>query len=439
MSSPYQFSLDTGLKTHFVFDENNCVACQACVLACMFENQTEPNTLWRQVHSRQSENPTHLPVFHLSLACNHCEEAPCMNNCPALAYERDLLSGAVLHLADKCIGCAYCTWACPYDAPKFNEQTKIVEKCNFCVDRLHQNLKPACVTSCPTGALDVSQSESIKYDTKKTFFDDFGIKPSIKVLPLSKNRLNNENWKQIELLELPEQKETRQISFKEEYPLAIFSFLMAFLGGIWGRMTENVDFSNSFIFMGLLVAAFALSSLHLGKPLRAWRAVLNIKSSWLSREIFFSGVFAAGAFIYLLIYKNDYLALFVQIMAFIALFSIDKVYSLTPFQSKYKIHSAWVSLTGLLFWFLAKEYFIGFYILLAVKLLFFTFRILERHYLEKKIQKYLAIIRLVLLISAFFIQLNLINILFIYGFLIISEFIDRAIFYEEIDSIHFKI
>jgi len=439
MSAAYRFSLNTGLKTHFVFDENNCVACQACVLACMFENQTGTDMLWRQVHSQQTEKPSDLPIFHLSLACNHCEDAPCMNNCPALAYERDVLSGAVLHMADKCIGCAYCTWACPYDAPKFNEQTKIVEKCNFCVDRLHENLKPACVTSCPTGALDVSQSEKINYDIQKPFFEDFGIKPSIKVLPLNKNRLITENWEQIEILELPEQKETRQISFKKEYPLAIFSFLMAFLSGIWGRMTDNTDLLSSLIFIGLLVTAFALSSLHLGKPLRAWRAVLNVKSSWLSREILFSGMFAVGSLIYLLLYKNDYLALFTQIMAFIALFSIDKVYSLTPYQSEFKIHSAWVSLSGLLFWLLAKEYFIGFYILLTVKLLFFTLRTLEHHYLKKRILKYLAIIRLVLLISVFFIQFEQINVMLIYVFLFISEFIDRAIFYEEIDSVHFKL
>ncbi len=67
-----------------------------------------------------------------------------MKNCPALAYTRDKETGAIIHHAEACIGCKYCTWTCPYDAPKFNEATKIVEKCNFCVDRISDGKQPAC-------------------------------------------------------------------------------------------------------------------------------------------------------------------------------------------------------------------------------------------------------------------------------------------------------
>ena len=77
-----------------------------------------------------------------------------MENCPALAYTRDKKTGAVILHAEKCIGCKYCTWACPYDAPKFNPKTRIIEKCTFCNHRILDTLKPACANLCPTGALD---------------------------------------------------------------------------------------------------------------------------------------------------------------------------------------------------------------------------------------------------------------------------------------------
>ena len=54
---------------------------------------------------------------------------------------------------DKCMGCGYCAWACPYSAPQFQKSKGQMSKCDFCRSELENGYKPACVTSCPTHAL----------------------------------------------------------------------------------------------------------------------------------------------------------------------------------------------------------------------------------------------------------------------------------------------
>lgn len=52
----------------------------------------------------------------------------------------------------RCVGCAYCVQACPYDARFINHETQTADKCTFCVHRLEAGLLPACVESCVGGA-----------------------------------------------------------------------------------------------------------------------------------------------------------------------------------------------------------------------------------------------------------------------------------------------
>ena len=142
------------MPSAFVFDPNRCTGCQACELACSIENDLGTDRSWREVVTFNDSALGGVPRFHLSLACNHCAEPACMYSCPALAYERDTASGAVLLDPRRCIGCRYCSWACPYGAPTFEEERGVMGKCTFCSHRLDQGLKPACATLCPTGALD---------------------------------------------------------------------------------------------------------------------------------------------------------------------------------------------------------------------------------------------------------------------------------------------
>ncbi|WP_457648382.1 4Fe-4S dicluster domain-containing protein [Profundibacter sp.] len=83
--------------------------------------------------------------------CNHCDNPPCVPVCPVQAtFQRE--DGIVVVDADKCVGCAYCVQACPYDARFINPKTNIADKCTFCVHRVEAGLLPACVETCTGGA-----------------------------------------------------------------------------------------------------------------------------------------------------------------------------------------------------------------------------------------------------------------------------------------------
>ena len=93
---------------------------------------------WREVGLLIGGTET-LPVIpqHVTSACHHCLDPACPEPpCPVDAYEKDARTGIVKHLDDQCIGCQYCTFTCPYDAPKFHVGKGIVRKCDMCSDRL---------------------------------------------------------------------------------------------------------------------------------------------------------------------------------------------------------------------------------------------------------------------------------------------------------------
>jgi anaerobic dimethyl sulfoxide reductase subunit B (iron-sulfur subunit) len=83
----------------------------------------------------------------------HCQNAVCTQVCPAAAITKRE-DGIVLIDQDKCIGCRYCSWACPYGAPQFNEEMGVMTKCNMCSDLVDKGEKPACVQACPYRAMD---------------------------------------------------------------------------------------------------------------------------------------------------------------------------------------------------------------------------------------------------------------------------------------------
>src|SRR5262249_49152028 len=101
--------------------------------------------------------------FFFPVLCNQCTDAPCVRICPtsALFKRRD---GIVDLHADNCIGCRACMEACPYDQLFIDPNTHTAEKCNFCANRVENQLLPACVIVCPTecrifGDLDDPASE----------------------------------------------------------------------------------------------------------------------------------------------------------------------------------------------------------------------------------------------------------------------------------------
>ena len=98
------------------------------------------------------------------LQCRHCEDAPCVKVCPSKALEKPQLESPVLIKDELCIGCKWCILVCPYGVISMDKTGKALIKCDFCIERLKLGEEPACVESCPTGAL---QFRSIKELPKK--------------------------------------------------------------------------------------------------------------------------------------------------------------------------------------------------------------------------------------------------------------------------------
>lgn len=142
-----------GKRFGMLIDLRKCIGCQACTVGCSMENlppigQFRTTVLQYEVEDYDNGLPA---MFNLPRLCNHCENPPCVPVCPVQAtFQRE--DGIVLVDNERCVGCAYCVQACPYDARFINHETQTADKCTFCEHRLEVNLLPACVETCVGGA-----------------------------------------------------------------------------------------------------------------------------------------------------------------------------------------------------------------------------------------------------------------------------------------------
>jgi len=146
----------------FYIDSSICTGCKVCQIACQDKNNLPPEIRWRKVLQYGGGNwfvedgftlPNNVYVYSLSLSCNHCEEPKCVENCPTGALYKREKDGIVALEREKCIGCRYCVWSCPYGAPQFIEEEGKVGKCDMCVDLVDQGQNPACVDACVMRAI----------------------------------------------------------------------------------------------------------------------------------------------------------------------------------------------------------------------------------------------------------------------------------------------
>jgi len=423
----------------FQFTVDKCVGCHACVVACHIENQSIQSIPWREINTFNQSGFPDIPLFHHSLACNHCENAPCMTNCPALAYSKDQVTGAIVHFAEKCIGCKYCTWACPYDAPKFNTKTRIIEKCTFCNHRIVDKLKPACANLCPTGALDFIDKPEDLSCHHIPGFTDIGIKPSIQIITPShtKPKLVVSEYQGNKKYGL-NNKLSSKISAKKEWSLILFTLATMILVSLFTSTVLGYTKLNPYIFIFAGVIGAVLSLLHLGRKLRAWRSILNLKNSWLSREIFSFSSFLTLSFVYFFINQHLLIGYSAIFMGIICLISIDKVYKLALQAIPLEIHSAHALLSFFLFTALFAESYKAFMFIVIVKGILYGYRKFQMQKMKKNYRLLLIGFRLDLLIS-FPVIFWLIEVSNIFWWLTISisigELIDRIEYYDELDII----
>lgn len=295
-------SPQSGEQYAFQVDLDRCSGCKACVTACHSLNGLDENETWRDV-GLLIGGTSQEPIYqHVTTACHHCLDPGCMQACPVNAYEKDPITGIVKHLDDQCFGCQYCTLACPYDVPKYHSKKGIVRKCDMCSQRLTDGEAPACVQACPHQAIsiDIVNKEQVLADSEVNAFlpaapDPQHTYPTTTYKsrkPFPRNTIPADYYSAS-----PQHAHLPLVIMLVLTQLSVGAFLTGsileyFLSTETTSVMTRLSATTAMLF-GLL--ALGASTLHLGRPLYAFRGILGLRHSWLSREILAFGVFAGAA------------------------------------------------------------------------------------------------------------------------------------------------
>jgi anaerobic dimethyl sulfoxide reductase subunit B (iron-sulfur subunit) len=148
----------------FFFDQSRCIGCSACVVSCKQWHDIPPGPVkWMRVYQWEKGAFPDTRVHILAIPCLHCEKPVCVAACPNKALYKEKKYGAVLVDNEKCEGTRKCYQACPYGAPQFKDdgQGLKMSKCDMCIDRLAEGLKPICALSCSMRALEFDKIEKL--------------------------------------------------------------------------------------------------------------------------------------------------------------------------------------------------------------------------------------------------------------------------------------
>ncbi len=169
----------------FLFDQNFCIGCKACEIACQVYHQQEDFINWRHVDTFFYNDTNMEKEVYISSSCHHCEEPECVKVCPTYAYiKRD--DGIVELDRDKCIGCGYCEESCSYGAITLKGKDAKAQKCNMCAEKQDVGELPVCVAACPMDTLklvDVRVSDAASMSKTTVGFEISSMKPSIRFYP----------------------------------------------------------------------------------------------------------------------------------------------------------------------------------------------------------------------------------------------------------------
>ncbi len=182
-----------------LIDTSKCIGCKACQVACMEWNDVRdevgenigvydnPSDLtensWTLMRFAEYENPEgDLEWLIRKDGCMHCEDPGCLKACPSPGAIVQYTNGIVDFNQDACIGCGYCVVGCPFDVPRISAADNKAYKCTLCSDRVAVGQEPACVKTCPTGAIVFGTKEDMKIhaearieDLKSRGYDNAGL------------------------------------------------------------------------------------------------------------------------------------------------------------------------------------------------------------------------------------------------------------------------
>lgn len=153
----------------FVIDPSRCIGCEACVQACMECGTHRGRSM---IHLERVDPATTTQTA--PVVCMHCEDPTCAQVCPADAIKQT--EGGVVQsaLSPRCIGCSNCVLACPFGVPKYMAEIDQMMKCDLCVDRTSEGLKPMCASVCPSDALWYGTAEEYDAQRRGGLVRDFG-------------------------------------------------------------------------------------------------------------------------------------------------------------------------------------------------------------------------------------------------------------------------
>ncbi|MHB1023874.1 MAG: DmsC/YnfH family molybdoenzyme membrane anchor subunit [Acidobacteriaceae bacterium] len=294
-------ALQPGEQYRFHFDMTKCIGCKCCVVACNEQNGNPAEINWRRVGEIEGGTYPDTSRFYLSMGCNHCVEPTCLPGCPVNAYTKDPLTGIVLHSAERCIGCQYCTWNCSYGVPQYNPERGVIGKCDMCHGRLAEGREPACVNACPEGAI---QIEIVNVADWKQNYANTANAPG---MPSADDSISSTR------ITLPERlpHDMRKVDMYRvlpehpHWPLVMMTVLTQMSVGALGvlfflqfRIGSHDLRVTAVLSVFIAAIALAASTLHLGRPIHAYRALSMWRRSWLSREVLLFSIFSAMAFFY---------------------------------------------------------------------------------------------------------------------------------------------
>ncbi len=170
-----------------LIDVSKCIGCKACQVACMEWNDTRddighnhgvldnPMDLtadsWTVMRYAEVEGERGLEWLIRKDGCMHCANPGCLKACPAPGAIVQYANGIVDFQEENCIGCGYCIAGCPFNIPRLSRKDSKVYKCTLCSDRVAAGLEPACVKTCPTGAIVFGTKEEMKHHAEVRIAD----------------------------------------------------------------------------------------------------------------------------------------------------------------------------------------------------------------------------------------------------------------------------